>query len=134
MYGAQEAYDLLEKQVKGREDYVYEKPLVTYEYDEGPYEAETTDCAYSTPGGDPSCLVGHVLWDVMDDEQWAEVRSSEYDDGVEFIGGIGISHLEPAECLFDGAAIAVLQVAQNMQDRGTRWGEALDAAGTLVSS
>lgn len=134
MYTAQEAYELLEKQVKGREEYTYEFPVITYEGDEGPVEEEIWDCAYSTPDGSPSCIVGHVLRDVMDDEQWAEVLDFEYDSSGQFNRGVSVSGFKPALRLFDSDAINVLQDAQCAQDRGETWGNALLSARAWVES
>ena len=100
---AREALELLEKAVATRgEDFVYQKRL--------------GGCLYVYQGK-PDCLIGVALidfagWPLSDLERFCPVASV----AREFPGRIGAD------------AVAVLQAAQDAQDAGETWGQALRAA------
>lgn len=75
-------------------------------------------CRYEYEGN-PSCLVGHVLVKAGADLsvlKGLDVIGAPADKIYTLVGGV------------DPAASRVLQAAQDIQDRGDSWGEALDEA------
>lgn len=109
------ALDRLRRVVKGREDYVYERI--------GSVGGVGGMCAYFTPDGKPSCIVGHALaiegltLDEVGGENTASVET--LDEHLQATGRWW--GLTPG-------AVEVLAVAQQSQDTGETWGEALRCA------
>jgi len=91
----------------------------------------TTLSCYYAKDGKPSCIVGHVLFDLgvpisdmtHDDENGRYGRIS-----LGVIGGHRASLRSHYGLTFDNAAWSMLCVAQEVQDCREPWGEALAAA------
>lgn len=98
-----ETLDLLRRAVEAKgPDYVYVEP-----------EGDVAACLY-VHDGQPSCIVGHVL---------------------NYCGLLGLaeenkapSNIRALREHFDSAALVVLDAAQEIQDNGEPWGEALACA------
>lgn len=103
-------------------------------------------CAY-VRDGEASCIVGHVVAYVKPNlipaiELWESNGDYvPYYEREERGGGLGIGSggdvavedlaralSDDGEIDFDGNAVEILQRAQNVQDNGNTWGEALEAA------
>jgi hypothetical protein len=100
-----EAIRLLREVVAGREDFVYRPPV----FGEG--------CVYRNEDGQPSCLVGHVLY------RW-NPTVVPVEENV-------IGDLDLADDGVTEDAVQVLAAAQDVQDHGEpedTWGRALAAA------
>jgi hypothetical protein len=94
------------------EDFVYEKTVRKGQY------ADTAQCWYVTEDGtEPSCLAGHVLY-----------RLGVSLDRLAGREGIVVDALPSATGDLTEVAVAVLAMAQRVQDRGEPWGRARDAA------
>ena len=105
------AITLLREVVKGKEEYVYKRPVGS----SGPA------CVYQA-NGEPSCVVGKALFKVG-------VTADELDamDRTGVHTGINSVTL-PERVSLTNDARAVFAAAQEKQDRGTEWGIALRAA------
>lgn len=117
-------------------EYTYEYP--TYE-DEHGQVLESLDCHYSDSAGNPSCIVGALLYDVApalyrklhqyewDSTGYGEPRSVAVNSLVEgspmYEGDTGVNLSD----IFEPEAIQVLCSVQRYQDDGDSWGEAVDA-------
>lgn len=98
--------------VKGKEGFHYKPP-----------DGDT--CVYIC-GGKPSCLVGHVLYSLG----WPVERLMDFDS--QRSNGIGSLRV----CYGDIAtqdAVDILEAAQDTQDLGGSWGEALAQAEALYA-
>lgn len=105
--GADEALAALEAVVaEGGEDYVY------------PDEEKDHDgmCRYVRKDGTPSCIVGHVVT-LLDPELLPLLATKE--------GAAALSLGFPDKLHFTNQAAQVLDAAQQEQDNGKTWGEAL---------
>lgn len=81
-------------------------------------------CEYKSPkDGSPACLIGVVLASVG-------IPIADLDEVDTELGSIGISELVQDGLLpdVDPEAAEVLSVAQMVQDKGSTWGAAYDAA------
>ena len=113
------------------EDYKYKHP-----------EGSMDTCYYSDEAGNPGCIVGQVLAKHFPEEletihryEWegAEVITTEdgsYAYVVPKTDGEALDSTEWAGRVFTKEAVYVLFGAQQVQDGGSRWGEALDEAKT----
>lgn len=131
----QRAVDLLRMAVETKgEDYQYEQP-------------DGTGCFYTLPGNTaPSCIVGHALayagvpLDVLHAIDFGGVIREDPDfpgEEYEESGSLGdttannedvIAWLERNGAVLDREAIDVFHKAQQWQDDGIAWGEAVAAA------
>ena len=98
---AERALQLLREVVAERPGYVYEAP-------------DSRGCAYVDPAtGEPSCLVGHVFiragWSAAELRRWNRTAVSWLPSNLAISEG--------ARCMLDEA--------QQVQDSGWTWGEAL---------
>lgn len=85
-----------------------------------PNAAEGQGCQYVDDQGAPSCIVGHAM-------VFAGVPSSDLiEDGDVYDLAQGLTHKE--RLYLERGALRVMMEAQSWQDRGTTWGEALEAA------
>lgn len=105
-----QAINLLEKAVgeKGA-DYVYPRMMTVGDI------TVATQCDYFRED-QPSCLVGHVL------------SYLGYDNADEAEGHSASYAMEKLGIEFDDAAAFILEQAQDAQDSGTPWGEAVENA------
>lgn len=132
-YNAQQAVEMLEKVVEGREAYVYENPevkMIDYETGEE-FVSEHDECVYSTPEGAPSCIVGHVLASELPEvfdlvHKWEYELYNESNDYI--IQVDTVDSLIGVPDLFEEGAIKVLREAQHTQDLMKTWGKALENA------
>lgn len=107
--------------VKG-EDYVYEQPVF-----ESPSGYTAQRCAYFTPQGAPSCIVGHIMADLghtVDDLD----APDELFEKTRNVGTDAPRALKHLGYTLDSRAIEVLANAQALQDGGRPWGEAVTDA------
>jgi hypothetical protein len=118
----QQAVDLLQTAVAKRgADYIYPKELLSVE-NEIP-----TECVYYDPAGQPSCMVGEVLYAMgvildIDDECISHGAN-----------GNGLSELIDEDYIHvDTPTLELLQMAQVKQDHGMPWGEALNVALAVI--
>lgn len=93
-------------------DYVYPRSQ--------PNSPDYGDCVYAEPDGSPSCIVGHIVAE-LDPESFALI--------TELRGG---DRIFPADRLWESGfethsevAVDALVNAQEAQDNGETWGEAL---------
>ena len=97
------------------EDYVYEKPT---------HEDGLLFCSNWTMENGvkvPSCIVGHVLFDLLPNAQVAVRQHTPSDDELLYQrGAYGNT--------FDNKSWEALRKAQNLQDSGNTWGIALEQA------
>lgn len=114
------AIALLERAVQEMgADHVYQR--VHGEFDR---IGEATMCAYQHDGR-PSCIVGHALsYAGVTIEQLREM--DEAADEVTSVEALYGDDLLPVEMTDD--AVTVFEAAQQAQDNGAPWGEALEAA------
>jgi len=118
------AVELLEKVVeaKGR-DYIYESPLNEH--------GQQIGCVYFGPNNCPACVVGHVFAELQvkpgDVHAMGEDGTADGPGNSLGVEGIVIDNVE-----MTSAAREVFQMAQERQDEGNRWGDALDAAKDLA--
>lgn len=119
MIDGTKALDLLRQAVKGREDFVY-KRIGSLPSGFGGH------CAYFTPDGEPSCLVGTALA--------VEGLTSDEADG-ENAGNVDalVEHLRCGDWEITEDATAVFEEAQIAQDGGETWGTALHRAESLAA-
>ena len=118
----------LERVLQVTREIVDERPGYIYEtvarYDHG------AGCWYSDNMGNPSCLVGHVI-QRLDPEAFQEVvefeKAEERSDAAINLAMQG-PHLR---ALMTRDAWQAMQAAQNRQDEGQSWSEALYAAENL---
>lgn len=105
-------------------EYVYEHP--TYEDETGEL-VESDSCVYGDRTGAPSCLIGHLLAEVVPDKYRAITRKEweGYAPHSMIIGDLLTAELEG---IFTEEAGRILRHAQDNQDSGMSWGESLDAA------
>lgn len=103
----------LRETVEGREDYVYDSGRIN---DGG--------CYYSMPNGSPSCLVGFVVAKLNPD---AFEKVVEWEDGGDFGDVADMTNVTDGEFNISTEVRRALQAAQEKQDSGAPWGEALDA-------
>lgn len=110
--------------VKG-EDYVYEWPQFPLAANEGGGLKQR--CAYFTPQGAPSCIVGHVMADLGH-----TVEDLDAPDGLfektRNVGTGAIRALKHLGYTLDYRAVEVLANAQALQDLGRPWGRAVTDA------
>lgn len=90
-----------------------------------PYAKGLGACKYAENDGSPSCIVGHVLAK-LDPEMFAKVKEAEGRES----GSFPVSMLLDAEEFYSEVELSfplvtALASAQNMQDTGSTWGEAL---------
>ena len=85
-------------------------------------------CVYFNGAGEPVCIIGHVLVDLgfTQEELWACNGTTFYSIVTGAIEEYMPNPLEGRLEFTDGAA-EVLTKAQNIQDEGRTWGEALEA-------
>lgn len=99
-----------------------EKPDFRYT-DTDEYEMQGT-CNYATNDGVPSCIVGHLVKRVLGDEALAVLHSVE-----EAVGEFSVAGSEwPSSIGLTEAAGDMLWRAQNKQDSGSKWEDAVYAA------
>ena len=103
--------DALNEIVKGREDYVYQKPQ------------GTNFCMYTEADGSPSCIVGHVLSDLAPDIL-DSAHAIEYDGDMP-MSSCYVDDLPNISKAFDVEAKRLLQVIQIYQDITFSWGDSL---------
>lgn len=119
MFTKEDAFAQLREVAAGREDYIYELP-----------EDELIgECAYSTPAGEPSCIVGQVLHKYVPD-MYQHVHKTEWDlDEAQEVYGFNARSVRDLQGRFlehyDKEAVNVLDKVQRKQDNGTPWGEAI---------
>lgn len=117
-------------------EYTYEFP--TYEDEYGGI-VEANGCYYSDSTGNPSCIVGVLLHDVapaiyrkLHQYEWGEAGydapkevsvQSLYPGSVFYEEDVGVD----LDAIFEPEAIQALKIAQEEQDIGNSWGEAVDA-------
>lgn len=111
-----EAVDLLKLAVEERgADYVYPRSN---------RDAFDSGCVYFE-GTTPSCIVGHVL--AYKDVDGLDLR---------YANEIGIANLasfvDNIDLVIDERTVSLLEKAQDAQDSGKTWGEALAAAGVVL--
>jgi hypothetical protein len=106
------ALELLRQVVEGREDFVYPSLV-------------TVDCVYAHRGK-PSCIVGHAL--VL---AGATVKRLAELDGLD---DGGIRNVEVEWLALTDEAAQAFGEAQDVQDTGFTWGQALNAAVAAVPS
>lgn len=92
-----------------------------YVYDD--HQGDTEECRYFVDGR-PSCIVGHLIHGLGDEEFEREVREHELRSGSFPASMLNLQ----GEARFDEDALRFLQEAQRHQDRGLPWGRALDMA------
>lgn len=78
-------------------------------------------CVYYNDDLTPACIVGHVI------EYWREDHGTEIPDTVLENRGLGVGSDLLNEIGWSRMAIHGLTAAQNMQDDGRTWGDALEA-------
>lgn len=107
------------------EDYKYEFP-----------EDADGECVYSTHDGAPSCIVGYVvkrldpeLFERLHTAEWEEVDEGERDTPYVF----GWWMYTEGQDLDERPAHKALIAAQNKQDGGHTWGEALERAKEVLN-
>jgi hypothetical protein len=119
------ALELLVHQVRDRETFVYEKVLVD----------NVAACTYERCGS-PSCLIGHALHEAgvplavlrdCDEHKYNFTKVPEDRPDFTFFSGTGISNLdlEQIGVRLTPKARAIFVAAQETQDHGLTWGEAL---------
>lgn len=108
-----------------------------YVYDAG--NASTGECAYTTPDGKPSCIVGYVIADLQPEllpvfgaaERW-ESETNEDSGETEFypadVFAISSAANYVPEWKPEDGVVSILLTAQTRQDAGQSWGDALEAA------
>jgi hypothetical protein len=114
--------------VQGKEDYVYNFTVSGW-----------SECAYSNADGTPSCIVGHVMRRLTP-VFYRGVAELEYEEeGGAFINSTSAQYLfsemsteagdfySLTKPVIDNRTIRVLTRAQDMQDAGKTWGQALEA-------
>lgn len=86
-------------------------------------------CRYATAESTPSCIVGHVVH-ILDPEAFAQLARVEGEHGTDAASSLawrpidgGEGYLAPG--FWSDRAAGFLQAAQNMQDGGFTWGDAL---------
>jgi hypothetical protein len=90
------------------------------------YPYYSTQCFYSDPEDReaPSCIVGHVVA-ALDHDAFVELAGYERDNGESLsasqLGSDGYAEFE------DDTLRSALQAAQEVQDQGSPWSEALEA-------
>ena len=93
------------------------------------YDSESHGCVYAV-GGTPSCLVGHVI-NALDPEAFASLAEMEADR----IMSMPVAELRDgdwlAEDFWSDDAEVAMQAAQDAQDSGLTWGQAVYAAENL---
>jgi hypothetical protein len=107
--------------VKG-EDYVYERPTFKLTND-----ITINACAYFTPEGRPSCIVGHVLADLghtIDDLDAPKMSP----DGTFNTGATASMAMDYLGYELDEKTRSLLSIAQDYQDSGGTWGHAVETA------
>jgi hypothetical protein len=107
--------------VKG-EDYVYERPK--FPLNDG---LTIEACAYFTAEGQPSCIVGHVMADLGHTINDLDQIASSY-DGTFNTGATASTAMDYLGYELDEKTRCLLSVAQDYQDSGHRWGEAVEVA------
>jgi alkylhydroperoxidase/carboxymuconolactone decarboxylase family protein YurZ len=108
--------------VKG-EDYVYERP--TFELNDG---ITINACAYFTPEGQPSCIVGHVMADLghtIDDLAETVTMAGDHTFNTGSTAGMVMDYLGYE---IDEKTRSLLSIAQDYQDSGNPWGHAVETA------
>ena len=108
-------------------DYVYEKvPLSQEEV------GNDAGCAYGDLDGNPSCLVGYVIY-ALDKEAFNLIHEREADVGESFpvLDAVATLDRQVGSNSFSEDAIDALCRAQLRQDQGEPWGDALAVAENL---
>lgn len=106
--------ETLREVVTERPDYVYDSP------------SEGGECTYTTPAGEPSCLIGQVIFR-LDPDALKEINREEWNDQEEFVTSPTVCGLDWAYDQLSDQERNVLRAAQVVQDQGGTWGEALNA-------
>lgn len=106
-------------------DYVYERP------------ADGSNCAYTTPEGAPSCIVGHVI-ERLNPVAFKKIAKNEWEgdtgeDGAEYVypQDVNAKSIELSYHVnlgFDDKTWNLLEMAQHYQDAGKPWGQAVESA------
>lgn len=121
--GSDQAVALLRKVVYGREEYVYERfpASANLGSDDAGY------CLNFDLDGNPSCVVGHVLVEMGLSFEQAEVLGIATNRAVCTVVPI-LNEYPEFGWSFSQEAENVLTAAQQAQDDGRPWGEALEEA------
>lgn len=127
--GVEETRSMIESVIKGREDYEYQYPEIIIKNYETDYEQTTTpdECVYSTPGGNPSCIVGQVFHDFLP-ESFQKIHDWEYEPNRtegEMPRIASVDCLTEARENFTDESVDLLRKVQSQQDSGAAWGEVL---------
>ena len=104
------------------EDWVYPaegSELAEQGWRTGDYES----CVYVLPDGSPACLIGLALYKI--DPGLLVNLESQYDIASKVMGRAGVQ---------DGTLRLAAGMAQNAQDRGVPWGEALSEYERVLSA
>lgn len=87
--------------------------------------AKTGDvCTYANSDGTPSCIVGHFI-SRIDPEGFKKVANMEASEGESFSPDAALKY---AGILYDTESDYALSEAQDAQDSGQTWGDALQEA------
>ena len=93
------------------------------------YDRSQQHCVYYEKNGEPSCLVGHFLYE--NELVMAHGIEDYEDNNAETVVGM----LEANEiAAFDERATELLQRAQECQDWGHSWGDSLNTAISCVTN
>ena len=103
-----------------RPDYVYEKP-------ENP-DGTGDSCVYSTPDGQPSCIIGHVIAR-LDPDEFKTIHNMEWRKNKG--DSCGVVNLAWSD-QFTGEQVSALNVAQGAQDAGEQWRDAVASFDALL--
>lgn len=110
-FGVDDVLKAARKIVSGKEEFVYDR---------------YNGCSYADRGA-PSCLVGHVIA-ALDPKAFQRLEAVEAGRGTEAAQNLTDRGIYLDEDFWTPEAAEVLAVAQDEQDRGARWGRALDRA------
>lgn len=108
------------------------------------YEPPSGDvCSYSDREGNPSCIVGHVIaklnpeaFQKIAENEWYTLYDDE-EDTYPIVKEANVRHIEltfGVELGFTDKAENLLLLAQDRQDRGIHWGEAVQIAKQMAKS
>ena len=123
-----DAADILNEVIQGKNDFVYETPGYYEEDETGAKVWRDTDCTYSDPDGNPSCIVGHVMYKVLPEALWQALVQDEWSGSGGGPVCISASHHDLICAVFEEDAVKVLGDAQVFQDGGATWGNSVREA------
>lgn len=108
-------------------DFIYQQVVRYHE----PLGREIPQCVYADDEGQPSCLVGHVIHR-LDPEAFETLARRERSEGGDIADSLRLRGHLPQDFWTDDAEAAMVY-AQDVQDSGDTWSEALHAAENLAA-